>query len=246
MVSPVSVQVVARPSAVAVVSPLRIVMLVPREVGVTAAASEIVDVPDDATATAQLGAATKARTWYDVIESVANVHVAAIPYTTDADAVTNRTNAVNALNTALGSSVELAKVNNAIDLLLVPELTREAIAQRNPITAALDTHVAALGVLALIDAREDGYANARAWATLNRGLGILPVSNHSDTTHENGVAGSVILAAHIAYYSGVDGIDAHPFTLDKPCAEASTTLPRSTSSLAPTGRPMRSSLGRTS
>ena len=209
-------------------SPYSIVMLVPKEADVPAVVNQIVDIPDEATALAQLGpTTTMARMWHDYLESVANIHLGALPFTPHATPATNDLNAATALD-ALLDAVELAKLSSLPDFVLVPNYTGRATAASAIVTkletVCADPRVGALGICDAYHLLSSPLADVRTWGGNNLGPDILAITN---TAPHAGVAqwGSLLAAGHLCRYGAIRGIGSHPFNLSDHVVGVGTPTP---------------------
>lgn len=224
--APFSVVIRPRPTVTIGPSPYGIVMLIPREAGVTAPANEITEITET-NAAAQLGAVTLlGRRWYEHIESKANVHVAVIPF----DATNPETNGPIAL-AALESATERAKMSFKPDLLLIPDyparaqtasaiLTKAEIVCRNPsvLTRAITDAYNPVGN------NHGTQAEVLVWAGNNTGPDVLAIGNDAPVS---GVTefGSVLVCGHICQDAAVHGVGSHPFNLSTPITGIGTPQP---------------------
>ena len=230
MVSPLGVQVNPRQTTVTQESPFSVVILLPKEAGVAAPANTVTNISSDAIAASQLGGNTKyGRQWYNLIESGANVHIAALPFTPGADQAAHETNAVTALD-ALTDSDELAKITGAnVDIILAPDYTgRESDA--SPIVTKLEQLCAdtALGAIAIGDAylSTSDQTYVMAYLTNNAGPNYLPITNGLPVGGGASVRGAAASAYHICHYAAQRGIGVHPFTLTDPVIGGGTPAPQ--------------------
>ena len=256
--APISVRTERRPSFTLLESPLTIVMAIPANdliatfpvVAATFPSSQLTEVTaanvDDIGTAPAVNPATltpMARAAYDFIEAGANVHLFVLPFAVDAadNAVTRNGKVVTAINAALTSPVQLAKLpTNGVDVLLVPGETTFATAADN-IYAAMETLCApaALGCIGLVDAGGYAYdnaarpsaseptdANVTLWSGNNRNINLYAFSNRADVANYNDMWGSVIAAAHHARYVSRNGIWAHPFNLRDPALGVGSIRPQ--------------------
>ena len=185
-----------------------------------------------------------ARAAYDFIESGSLVHLFALPFPVaqSDDAPTRAGKVVTAINTALNSAVERAKMpNSTADIIIVPRETVAGTAA-NPIYSALEVQCAPnkIGAVGLVDAgggaalsntarpldTEPTDANVALWGANNRNLHIYAVSNRADISHYDRMWGSVIAGAHHARYTSREGIGAHPWNLRDPVLGIGQTYPQ--------------------
>ena len=227
MVSPLTVDITARHSNVLQSSPYSLLMLIPRDTGVVAPANVITDIPTDVVATAQLGATTVARRWYNYLESQANVHVGVIPYVPAVALVDAETNAVAALD-AVTAAAELAKISGPPDIILAPDLPGRATAASTVVarleTLCVDQRIEAIAVVDAYHLLGSLQTDVLTWATNNLGADIFAMTNNAAV---GGVTewGSVIAAGHLAKYAASQGVGSHPFSLRHPVTGVGTLAP---------------------
>ena len=218
---PVNVITEARQRVSTPVSPLTVVMLIPKETGVTPAAATLEQV-ENADAAAKLGVAGNlGHRWLTLIEGQSNVHLFVLPFAAGMSDDVQAT-APAALNALLlpEQRAKLYKVSvYGVDAVLAGRYT--GVAQTaNTIIQRLETVCADNRIKAGWVA--DGYqktaadqtlAEAQAWAVANatrtRGIALAngaPVSSSQEF-------GSVIAMATLCRYAGLEGIGAHPFNL---------------------------------
>ena len=217
--APFGVTISPRQTAVVESSPYSLVLLLPRESGVTAVVNVLTDIPDDTTAIAQLGAVgLDGRNWYDYLESQANIHIAALPYAPDSDDDTNAANAATALD-ALLEAEELAKLSSLPDLVLAPDLTGRATAASAVVTkletVCADARVGAIAVVDAYHASSSPQADVTTWGTNNAGPDILAMTNQASVSGAN-LYGSVIAAGHICRFAGLRGVGLPPVQSFRP------------------------------
>lgn len=228
MVSPLTVDITARQTNVLQSSPYSYLILVPRDGGVVAPANVVTDIPSDVVATAQLGALSTARRWYNYLEAQANVHVGVIPYVPAVALVDAETNAVAALD-VVTNAAELAKIDGPPDIILAPDLPGRGTAASTVVarleTLCVDQRIEAVAIV-------DAYhlvagavqADVLIWGTNNLGADIFAMTNNAAV---GGVDewGSVIAAGHLAKYAASEGVGSHPFSLRHPVTGIGTLSP---------------------
>lgn len=234
MVSPVNVQVRPRATTVTEISPLSMVLVLPKvELGAQAADDVTLPAADstlteitEANKDAQLGVEGLAPRMYDYIESGASVRLWVLPFPVlRADALPARlAKVVTALN-ALDKTDERAKLpNGKVDAIVLPRET--AIGQgANVVVAKLKTFGldTSLGAVSFVDAgvfanrtptaAEPAQADAIAWENDNADPNVLAVTNRADAAGGSGVFGSIIAAGHWARYTSQYGIHHQPTNL---------------------------------
>lgn len=256
--APISASIRARPSHSLLESPLTVIMVIPKidlvpAVDFTAGAAFPVDTLTEITSTNVDGVGTVpsanpntdtplARAGYDFIESGANVHVFALPFTVDSsdNAGTRAAKVASAVNTTLGKAAERAKLPDAAaDVIVVPRECGVGSAA-NAVYTELETicDQGHMGCIALVDggdvvagpdarpvAANPTVASVQTWAAANRNIAIYAFSNRGDVSHYDGMWGSVIAAGHLARYTAQRGIWAHPFNLRDPALGVGATAP---------------------
>ena len=218
--APITVRTTPRLTASVPVSPLTVLMLIPKETGVTPAVNIITAVDDTAPADVLGGATNEGRMWYELLESQSNINVFALAF----DPTDPAANGPAALN-ALLNPVERAKLYAvsvyAVDVILAGKYTGAA-QTANTIVQRLESVCADARVKAAWVG--DGFAGpaynhmqtltqVQAWHGANgtRQSGIALANGAPVGTDQE--FGSAIALATIARHAGLEGIGAHPFNL---------------------------------
>ena len=164
------------------------------------------------------GAATTGRRWYEALEAYANFHLASLLY----DPTSNATKAA-ALTGFTGDPEAVSAAGGSLDAILWPDDE-----MNSTLAAAIAASGALLNAIPIIDSDYGVTATtaaAQAFATNVVPIGTLAVGNGANF---NGAAenGSVIAAAHIARYVGINGIGVHPFSFVHPLFGAAVPSPQ--------------------
>ena len=204
-------------------SPLRMLLAVSTADAAAGVIAGQVEVVTAANAATVLGANTKSRRWYEALKAYAEFHLAVLLY----DPTGNATKVVS-LTGFTGDPESVDAAGGSLDSVLWPDATM------NPtLAAAIAAAGAKLNALPIIDSNYEEGAPAVRGSTLQAQtfandvvpIGTLAVGNGANF---NGVAenGSVIAAAHIARYVGINGIGVHPFSFGHPLFGAAEPLPK--------------------
>ena len=200
-------------------SPLRMLLAVSTADAAAGATAGDVEVLTAANVESVLGAAgTTGRRWYEALEAYANFHLASLLY----DPTSNATKSA-ALTGFTGDPEAVDAAGGSLDAILWPDDEMNAT-----LVASIAASGATLNAIPIIDSDYgvmDTTARAVAFATNIVPIGTLAVSNGANF---NGQAenGSVIAAAHIARYVGINGIGVHPFSFGHPLFGAAEPDPK--------------------
>ena len=199
-------------------SPLRTLLAVSTADAAGGATAGDVEVLAAGNVAAFLGDATTGRRWYEALEAYANFHLASLLY----DPTSNATKAA-ALTGFTGDPEAVSAAGGSLDAILWPDDE-----MNSTLAAAIAASGALLNAIPIIDSDYGVTATAaaaQAFATNVVPIGTLAVSNGADF---NGQAenGSVIAAAHIARYVGINGIGVHPFSFGHPLFGAADPDPK--------------------
>lgn len=243
MTSRITVNTQAREAIRREVSPVSMILVVPKveqypgaadtDITIPAAENTLVRVTSGNEDTV-LGAGF-AKAAYDFIESGAVVDLYVLPFAVDTsdDAPANRLPRVTAALDVLDTAIEKGKLpHRKADVIVLPRETGVVgAAANNPVITKLktfddpNTHI---GALALCDAGEltiiagqdqvavgsgPSQTQVENWENANAGPNIYAVTNRGNVSGYTGMWGSVVVASHVAEGTGRYGIQHNSFNL---------------------------------
>lgn len=233
MATPVTVSLRTRPSVQRDASPITSILVVPKEEIVAGAANVTIGAPDNtlteitaSNLTAQLASSGLVRSAYNHIEALSASRLFVLPFTVDTnDGISARlTKVVAAINRTQQASEKAKLPLRGADLMIVPREAGLGTSAANPVFAAVAAAcgVTQLGAIGLVDAgpyadnpasTEPSQTNVLQWVANNKNGNVMSVTNRGNVAGFDAMYGSVLAAAHIAYYTGLYNLAHSPFNL---------------------------------